>query len=162
MISWIPGVVEEEVVEEEVVEGDVEGVAVGLIVELVTLEKYKFLYYVNCPRLFSIKIISAGTTSKISNVANLRPKHIVIAIGTMYIAKLNVSNNSGVNPAIVVKEVRMTALNRDKEASCIASTTDCPASRFLRKKLIKTIESLTTMPVREKKRVTTSHLCPYP
>ena len=100
--------------------------------------------------IFSMTTTRDGTTSSTSKVANPRPKQIVIAIGTIYMASADDSNINGVKPATVVSDVRMTALNRDKDASLIDSKVFMPASRFLLKKLISTIESLTTMPVSEK------------
>ena len=91
-------------------------------------------------------MISAGKTNKITNVAELRPKQIVIAIDTTDITKLKVSKIKGVSSAMFIKELRMTALNRNRDAPCIAYNNDSPASRFLRKKLISTISSLTTIP----------------
>jgi hypothetical protein len=70
---------------------------------------------------FSIITSSAGMTTKTSKVENARPKQSVMAIGTMYMAKLKVSNIRGPKPAIVVSEVSITARKRDIEASCIAS-----------------------------------------
>ena len=56
---------------------------------------------------FSIMTSNAGITTSTNSVENARPKQSVIAIGTMYMAKLNVSNMSGPKPAIVVSEVRL-------------------------------------------------------
>tara|TARA_B100000959_G_scaffold278586_1_gene337195 strand:+ start:1369 stop:1635 length:267 start_codon:yes stop_codon:yes gene_type:complete len=71
----------------------------------------------NFALLFSIITISAGITSSTSKVANANPKQSVMAIGTMYIAKLNDSNISGDKPAMVVNEVSITALKRLIDAS---------------------------------------------
>jgi hypothetical protein len=94
--------------------------------------------------------MSAGITTSTSKVANAIPQHMVIAMGTIKRARLKVSNINGPSPAIVVSDVKITARNRERDASWIASLTLLPSANERLKKLIKMMESLTTMPVSEK------------
>ena len=96
-------------------------------------------------------MINAGTTNRTRKVENINPKQIVMAIGTIYIARVDDSNINGLSPAIVVRDVSNTALNLERDASLMASIVDSPSANPLLKKLIRTIESFTTIPVSEKK-----------
>lgn len=61
--------------------------------------------------IFSISITIVGITIRINTVLNANPKEILVAIGIKNCACNERSNNNGVNPAIVVNEVRITALS---------------------------------------------------
>lgn len=56
-----------------------------------------------------------------NTVENIKPKAIETAIGIKNCACKDVSNNNGARPAIVVKDVRMTARKRWQEAAIKAS-----------------------------------------
>ena len=58
----------------------------------------------------------------------MRPKAMEVAIGIKNWACKEVSNSSGVNPAMVVKEVSKTALSLFTEASTSASSELSPFS----------------------------------
>jgi hypothetical protein len=62
-----------------------------------------------------------GTKNNTNTVANNNPKEIETAIGIKNWACVDVSNNKGVRPAIVVAEVSPTALNLWQDASIKAS-----------------------------------------
>ena len=69
----------------------------------------------------------AGNTIKISGVPISNPNEIETAIGIKNCAWNDVSNISGVKPAIVVNDVNKTARKRWQDASTIASRTLYPA-----------------------------------
>jgi len=72
---------------------------------------------------------NTGIIINTNTVAKAKPKAIETAIGIKNCACNDVSNNSGVRPAIVVKDVNNTALKRCTEASVKASLTNIPLSR---------------------------------
>jgi hypothetical protein len=61
----------------------------------------------------------------------------------------DLSERRGINPAIVVSDVKRTARNLSLEASLPASATDLPLATFSLMKLTSKIESFTTIPARE-------------
>ena len=69
----------------------------------------------------SVTTMREGTTNKINNVAMPNPNTMVIAIGIRNCACILRSNIRGVNPPIVVIEVRMIGLNLSHDAPIIAS-----------------------------------------
>lgn len=81
-----------------------------------------------------------------SKVEKAKPNEIDTAMGIKNCAWSDVSNKSGVSPAIVVKEVRMTARSRWQAASTMASRVSSPRWRSSLKKLTRMIESFTTIP----------------
>jgi len=68
-------------------------------------------------------------TSSTRSVAKARPKAMEVAMGIRNWAWKEVSNNSGVRPAMVVSEVSKTARRRWQEASTKASVIPMPWSR---------------------------------
>jgi len=100
----------------------------------------------NIPFFKSSRVkITDGIKNKIIKVANAIPKTIVIAIGIKNCACKLFSNKSGVNPPIVVAEVKRTALNLSQLPLTTASSSDsCSAlSSILR---TSTIESFINIP----------------
>ena len=71
----------------------------------------------------------AGITSNTNTVENIKPNEIDIAIGIKNCACIDVSNNSGVRPAMVVNDVSNTARKRWVAALIIACVVAMPASR---------------------------------
>ncbi len=64
--------------------------------------------------------ISVGMTSSTSRVVAINPNTSVIAIGIRNCAWKLLSNSKGVNPPIVVSDVRITARKRSQVPSTIA------------------------------------------